>query len=59
MKFHKSFILVVLFLASFNLFAQPIKWAVVAPGVWKGIVGKPEAYNLLTASGSKPNTRSS
>jgi alpha-D-xyloside xylohydrolase len=35
---------------------SPIQWTVVAPGVWKGIVGKPEAYNLLTASGSKPNT---
>ena len=56
MKFYRLFILTVLFLASFNLFAQPIKWTVVAPGVWKGIVGKPEAYNLLTASGSKPNT---
>jgi hypothetical protein len=34
-----------------------ITWAEVAPGVWKGIVGKPEAYDLLTASGSKPNTK--
>lgn len=25
------------------------------PGVWKATVGKPEAYNLLTASGATPN----
>lgn len=26
----------------------------MAPGVWKALIGKPEAYNLLTASGAKP-----
>ena len=36
--------------------AQKIKWTLVAPGVWKTIIGKPEAYNLLTASGAKPNS---
>lgn len=39
-----------------NSFAQPIKWTSIAPGVWKAIIGKPEVYNLLTASGAKPNT---
>src|SRR5215204_1550903 len=37
-------------------YAQKISWTEVAPGVWKGIVGKPESYDLLRASGSKPNT---
>ncbi|WP_018631034.1 TIM-barrel domain-containing protein [Niabella aurantiaca] len=34
--------------------AQSITWSPVAPGVWKGIVGKPEAYDLLKAAGSSP-----
>jgi alpha-glucosidase (family GH31 glycosyl hydrolase) len=36
--------------------AQNISWTEVAPGVWKGIVGKPENYDLLKASGAEPNT---
>jgi alpha-glucosidase (family GH31 glycosyl hydrolase) len=36
--------------------AQDIIWEEVAPGVWKGTIGKPESYNLLTASGAKPYT---
>lgn len=35
--------------------AQPLTWIPVQAGVWKATVGKPEAYNLLTASGSQPN----
>ncbi|HEY0677665.1 MAG TPA: TIM-barrel domain-containing protein [Chitinophagaceae bacterium] len=35
--------------------AQQIRWSEVAPGVWKGIIGRPEDYDLLKASGSKPN----
>lgn len=35
--------------------AQTIAWKEVAPGVWKGIVGKPEAYDLLKAAGTHPN----
>ena len=35
-------------------YAQKITWKEVAPGVWKGIVGKPESYDLLKASGSQP-----
>lgn len=34
---------------------QNINWTPVAPGVWKGVVGTPEAYDLLKASGSHPN----
>lgn len=40
---------------SLPIIAQQVKWTVVAPGVWKAVIGKPEAYNLLTASGAKPN----
>ena len=32
-----------------------IAWTEVAPGVWKGVIGKPETYDLLTAAGTSPN----
>lgn len=35
--------------------AQSVVWKPVQPGVWKATVGKPEAYNLLTASGAIPS----
>jgi alpha-glucosidase (family GH31 glycosyl hydrolase) len=35
--------------------AQSISWQQLAPGVWKGMIGKPEAYDLLQAAGAKPN----
>ena len=38
--------------------AQAVVWTSVQPGVWKATVGKPEAYNLLTASGATPNVGS-
>jgi alpha-D-xyloside xylohydrolase len=49
--------LIVLFISSVNFTAeaQGIPWTEVAPGVWKGIVGKPEVYDLLKASGATPN----
>lgn len=31
-----------------------IAWQQVEPGVWKGIVGTPESYDLLSVSGSTP-----
>ena len=34
--------------------AQTISWTEIHPGVWKGIVGKPEAYDLLKAAGVQP-----
>jgi alpha-D-xyloside xylohydrolase len=34
--------------------AQSITWMEVEPGVWKGTIGKPEMFNLLTASGAQP-----
>lgn len=49
-----SIVLLLLFITT-DLRAQDIHWEAVAPGVWKGSVGKPEAYNLLTASGATPS----
>ena len=34
---------------------QEPAWTEVAPGVWKGVVGKPEEFNLFTAAGIEPN----
>ena len=39
-------------------FCQKIQWTEIHPGVWKAVVGKPEAYNLLSAAGVKPRERS-
>jgi len=38
-----------------NVNAQQISWSEVYPGIWKAIVGKPESYDLLKASGAQPN----
>lgn len=38
-----------------TVFAQETSWVVTQPGVWKAVVGKPEAYDLLKASGALPN----
>jgi alpha-D-xyloside xylohydrolase len=43
-----------LFCAAGALNAQSFTWTEVQPGIWKGTIGKPEAYDLLTASGVKP-----
>ncbi|WP_421940108.1 glycoside hydrolase family 31 protein [Pedobacter sp.] len=59
MKFNKSLLLYLLFfLLHFNLNAQELTWTEVEPGVWKGVFGVPESYNLLTASGVKPDHQS-
>jgi alpha-glucosidase (family GH31 glycosyl hydrolase) len=49
----KTFLILSFLIPAYSLHAQQIAWHKVAPGVWKGIVGKPESYNLLTASGVK------
>lgn len=53
----RNWFIVVFLCATLSLtgYTQKIAWTEVAPGVWKGIVGKPESYDLLKASGSKPN----
>jgi alpha-glucosidase (family GH31 glycosyl hydrolase) len=35
--------------------AQELHWAEVAPGVWKAVVGNPEAFDLFKAAEIKPN----
>src|SRR5687767_1818832 len=52
----RNIVLNLLFLfSSLALAAQQLSWAEIVPGVWKGVVGKPEAYDLIKASGSTPN----
>lgn len=34
--------------------AAPLRWTVVAPGVWKATVGRPEDLTLLSAAGGRP-----
>jgi alpha-glucosidase (family GH31 glycosyl hydrolase) len=41
--------------ATGSLQAQQLAWTEVAPGVYKGIIGKPEAFDLLKAAGATPN----
>jgi alpha-glucosidase (family GH31 glycosyl hydrolase) len=53
--FKYSICFILLFMTT-RLSAQEIKWEAIAPGVWKGTIGKPESYNLLIASGAKPYT---
>lgn len=35
--------------------AQSVVWSEVQPGIWKAVIGKPDAYNLLNAAGALPN----
>lgn len=55
MKLKEVIFLVLLLITSSAVFAQQAIWNEVAPGVWKAIIGKPEAYDLLKASGAMPN----
>lgn len=34
--------------------AQNPNWEKVGPGVWKAVIGTPDAFNLLTAAGASP-----
>ncbi len=47
--------LFILLIFSCRISAQELSWTEVAPGVWKGTIGKPEDYDLLKAAGSVPN----
>src|SRR5215212_6876668 len=51
----RRFLILPVFLITTIVSAQGISWQQVAPGVWKGIAGKPEAYDLLKASGAAMN----
>ncbi|WP_316785131.1 TIM-barrel domain-containing protein [Pedobacter frigiditerrae] len=47
--------IVLLLLQFFSARSQNISWTEIAPGVWKGIIGTPEIYDLLKAAGATPN----
>lgn len=55
-KYKHIYLLFVLAIYSVVIYAQQPVWTEVAPGVWKGVVGKPEAYDLLKATGPSPNS---
>lgn len=51
----RPFLTIGIFLSMLNARAQSeIQWTEVFPGVWKGVVGSPENYDLIKASGAKP-----
>src|SRR4051812_45218018 len=54
MKIQKL-VLFAFFVSAFSSACCQLQWKVVAPGVWKAIIGKPESYNLISASGAKPS----
>ena len=54
MKYRFILLLTAFFLKTLWLSAQTISWTQIEPGVWKGVAGQPEAFNLLSAAGVKP-----
>ena len=56
MKNHRRFYFLFILLISFAAGAQSLNWTEAGPGVWKAIVGQPESYDLLKASGAVTNT---
>ena len=52
MKNCKSIYFILVLVISFVADAQQLNWTEAAPGVWKATAGKPEAYDLLKASGA-------
>ncbi|SFG81619.1 glycoside hydrolase family 31 protein [Pedobacter insulae] len=56
MKVVRILVCIMLLLFPFlSAHSQNISWYEVAPGVWKGLVGTPETYDLLKAAGAIPN----
>lgn len=53
---YTAFLLLSFLSLNLGSFAQGMQWKEIAAGVWKVSVGKPEAYNLLTAAGTQPNS---
>ena len=51
----KIILSVTLYLAALFISAQ-VSWQQVEPGVWKGIVGTPEAYSLLSVADVSPQS---
>ncbi|MES2279288.1 MAG: TIM-barrel domain-containing protein [Bacteroidota bacterium] len=54
MKLIRSILSLIILFTGIQANAQTIVWTQVQPGVWKGVVGKPEAFNLLNAAGASP-----
>src|SRR3954451_17611913 len=54
MKLQRLLLFALLLSISLPVIAQQVSWSEVAPGVWKGVVGKPEAFDLLKAAGAAP-----
>lgn len=57
-KIKLSHFCLLLFLLAFTQIsnAQTLKWTEVAPGVWKTIIGTPEAFDLFKVAEIQPNT---
>ncbi len=55
MKLRNLLLLIFLAINNESTLAQAISWSEVSPGIWKGIVGVPEDYDLLKAAGAQPN----
>ena len=51
----RGFLLIVFLIQITLIHAQDLKWTETAPGVWKAVVGVPEKYDLLKASGATPD----
>ena len=50
-----TFFLFFLLAQQITVSGQDFHWSSVGTGIWKGAVGRPEKYNLLTASGARMN----
>ena len=48
-------LLILLYLIPATLAAQNIQWQEIYPGVWKGVAGKPDDYDLLKAAEITPS----
>lgn len=55
MNIKRHFFLSLFLLLTLFSYSQSLHWQLVAPGVWKAIIGSPEAYSLLSASGASPD----
>ena len=55
MQFNRILFFSFFLFSNFKGKAQDLQWMEIAPGVWKGVAGKPEDYDLLKASGASPN----
>jgi alpha-glucosidase (family GH31 glycosyl hydrolase) len=54
MNFLRNALCGLLLIAAANLHAQQLKWTQVEPGIWKAVVGKPDAFDLLNTAGAAP-----